>query len=82
MTTHKCGKGLRLAKQQFCTCNHALLNISLQPLHDCDVKISTFTVYEEPEHEKTGERTSERTNSSRIQLQKNSPTFDKLNEME
>ena len=64
------------------TCNHALLNISLQPLYDYDVKISTFTVYEEPEHEKTGERTSERTNSSGIQLQKNSPTFDKLNEME
>ena len=42
------------------TCNHALLNISLQPLYDYDVKISTFTVYEEPEHEKTGERTSER----------------------
>ena len=78
MTTQKCGQGLRLAKQQFCKYKHALLNISLQPLHHYDVKISTFTVYEEPEQEKTNERT----NSSRIQLQKNSPTFDKLNEME
>ena len=60
MTTHKCGQGLRLAKQQFCKCNQALLNISLQPLHDYDVKTSTFTVYEEPEHEKTNERTNER----------------------
>ena len=78
MTTQKCGQGLRLAKQQFYKYNHALLNISLQPLHHYDVKISTFTVYEEPEQEKTNERT----NSSRIQLQKNSPTFAKLNEME
>ena len=38
--------------------NHALLNISWQPLHDYDVNISTFTVYEEPEHEKTNERTN------------------------
>ena len=60
MTTQKCGQGLRLAKQQFCKYNHALLNISLQPLHHYDVKISTFTVYEEPEQEKTNERTNER----------------------
>ena len=42
--TYTCGRGLRLAKQQLCTCmHHAFLYISLPSLHDYNVKLPNFT---------------------------------------
>ena len=76
---------IRLAKQQLCTCI-TLLYISLSSLYDYNVKVPDFTLYRGREHKR--QRTSfslkSRTTiqSFRIQLQKNLPTFDELNELE
>ena len=64
--------------------HHALLYISLPSLHDYNVKVLNFTICQGREHKTTTFFFSSWTliQSFRIQLQKNLPTFDKLNELE
>ena len=76
-----CKQTLRLAKKQLCT---LFLYISLPSLHDYDVKMPNFTFCGGREHKTTTLFFFSWTSilSFRIQIQKNSPTFDELNEVE
>ena len=57
------------------------LYISLPSLHDYDVKLPNFTSYGRREY-KDNDFSWTSIKSFRMQLQKNLPTFDQLNEME
>ena len=66
--------------------HHAFLYVSLPSLHDNDVKVPNFTFSGGREHKTTTmfsfSWTSTLSLSYRIQLQKNLPTFEELNEVE
>ena len=76
-------KRFRFAKQQLCACITLFLYISLPTLHDYNVKVPNFSFRWGREQQTTLFLFSRTLiQSSRIQLQKNLPTFDELNEME
>ena len=74
----------RLAKQQLCMCITLFWYISLPPWHDYDVKLPNFTFCGGRKHKTTTLFFFSQTliQSFSIQFQKNSPTFDELNETE
>ena len=75
---------VRLAKQQLCTCITLCCHISLPSLHDYNVRVPNFTCCLGREHKTTTFFFFSWTliHSFRIQVQKNLPTFDELNELE
>ena len=75
---------LDLQKQQLCMRITLLCHLSLPSLHDNDMKLPNFTFCGRREHKTATLFLFFWTliQSFRIQLQKNSPTFDELNEME
>ena len=78
-----CNIAFRLAKNN-CTYITLFLYISLPSLHDYNMKVRKFTFCRGREHKTTTFFFFSWTliQSFRIQLQKNLPTFDELNEME
>ena len=74
----------RLAKQQLCTCITLSWYISLPSWHDYDVKRLYLSFCGGRKHKTTTLFFFSQTliQSFSIQFQKNSPTFDELNEME